>query len=162
MRVQATFGPAAWGAFFLCLTTAFAAGCGKSGDQPELTPVTGVVTLGGKPLADAKLTFHLTGASAPGFAASFGTTDQTGKYQLTSRGKPGAVAGVFKVTISRIVSASGAAVKPDEGMDLQQLAMQGQAKESLPAEYSDFEKSKLTMTVEPGKTDGYDFNLNDS
>lgn len=118
-----------------------------------------VALLDGKPLADAKLTFYLAGSSAPGFSASIGTTDATGKYQLKSRGRPGAVAGVFKVTISRIVSVNGAAVKPDEGMDLQQLAMQGLAKESLPAEFSNFDRRTLTVTVEPGKTEGYDFNL---
>ena len=66
---------------------------------------------------------------------------------------------MFEVTISRVVSVNGAAVKPDEGMDLQQLAMQGVAQESLPAEFSNFDRSTLTVTVEPGKTEGYDFNL---
>lgn len=156
MYCRSSFG--AWGVLLLGLT-AFAAGCGKNSGGPALTPVTGVVMLDGKPLADAKLTFYLTGPAVPGFSASVGTTDETGKYQLTSRGKPGAVAGVFKVTISRIVSANGAAVKPEEGMDMQQLAMQGQAKESLPAEFSDFDRTTLTMTVEPGRAEGYDFNL---
>lgn len=158
MFLKISSGLGLWAAMSVALTV-LAAGCGKHAGKPALTPVSGVVLLDGKPLADAKLTFYLTGCSAPGFSASTGTTDASGKYQLNSRGRPGAVAGVFKVTISRVVSANGAAVKPDEGMDLQQLAMQGLAQESLPAEFSNFDRSTLTVTVEPGKTEGYDFNL---
>ena len=44
-----------------------------------------VALLDGKPLADAKLTFYLAGSSAPGFSASTGTTDASGKYELNSR-----------------------------------------------------------------------------
>lgn len=118
--------------------------------------------LDGQPLSDASLTFYLSGSPVPGYSASLGKTDETGKYELMSGGKPGAVPGVFKVTISRIVNTSGAPVNAGEGMDLQQLAMRGLAKESLPEKYSNLEQTELTLTVEKGKAEGYDFNLKSS
>ncbi len=144
----------------LCVATAI--GCSGNTGQPELTPVTGAVLLDGQPLSDASLTFYLSGSPVPGYTASLGKTDETGKYELISGGKPGAVPGVFKVTISRIVNTSGAPVNAGEGMDLQQLAMRGLAKESLPEKYSNLERTELTLTVEKGKTEGYDFNLKSS
>jgi hypothetical protein len=150
----------AWAALAFCLTGT-AVGCGKGG-SPDLTPVAGVVTLDGQPLADARLTFHLANNFVPGYSSLTAKTDPEGKYQLTSQGKPGALPGVFKVAISRVTGSSGAAMNPDEGMDMQQLAMQGRAKESLPVKYSDLDQTELSVTVEKGKTDGYDFQLRGS
>jgi hypothetical protein len=47
-------------------------------------------------------------------------------------------------------------------MDLEQLKLQGQAKESLPPQYSDMEKTELKATDEKSKADGYDFQLKSS
>ena len=139
-----------------------AAGCSSKSRKPELTPVAGTVMLDGKPLPDADITFFLQGQSVPGYTASMGKTDAEGKYQLKFAGDPGAVPGNFKVTVSRIVNESGAALNPDEGMDLTQLEMQGLAKQSLPEKYWNLDKTELTATVEKGKADGYDFQLTGS
>jgi hypothetical protein len=150
--------PVAWGVLFVCLAGT-AIGCTSKTTDPELTPVAGVVMFDGKPLPDAQLTFYFSGAPLSGYSASLGKTDEAGKYQLKSSGKTGALPGEFKVTISRFVSDSGLTLNPEEGMDLQQLAMQGRAKESLPEKYSSFELTELTATVEKGKSEGYDFDL---
>lgn len=138
------------------------AGCNSNADAPVLQPVTGMVMLDGKPLADATVTFYATGPAAPGYSASLGKTDAAGKYELVSKGTPGAVPGAFKVTISRIVAANGATVKPEEGMDLHQLSRQGLAKESVPNKYATLDQTELTVTVEGGKSNGYDFDLKSS
>jgi len=68
-------------------------GCFRGG--PELGTVTGIVTLDGKPLADAQVTFQPKGGSP-----SVATTDSAGHYELEyTRDKPGAVVGNHIVRI---------------------------------------------------------------
>lgn len=140
------------------------AGCGKAKKGPtfDMTPVTGTVILDGKPLADAEVAFYLQGTAPEGYYGSGATTDVEGKYALKSGEAPGAVPGQYKVTISRIVDANGAAIVAEEGMDAEQLKMGGSAKESIPAKYSDLEQTELTVLVEKGKSEGYDFPLTGS
>ena len=125
-------------------------------------PVAGTVTLDGNPLADADIAFYLQGDRPQGYAGSGGKTDAQGKYELTTGAAKGAAAGSYKVTISRYRDANGGPLVIPEGMDLEQLKMQGQAKETLPPQYSDMEKTELKATVEKGKADGYDFPLKSS
>lgn len=150
------------GAALLLLIALASSGCSKTSGQPELAPVAGLISLDGKPVSDATVTFYFTGASMPGYSTSLARTDVEGKFELISRGSPGAVPGAYKVTVSRIVLADGATVDPEEGMDMQQLARQGLAKESLPERYSSFDRTELNVTVEKEKTDGYDFALTSS
>ncbi len=137
------------------------AGCGKSNQGPafELTPVAGKVSLDGKPLADADIGFYPQGSAPAGYHGSGAKTDSEGRYELKTTSKSGAVPGAYKVTVSRFVGAAGAPVNLEEGMDVEQLKLQGQYKESLPERYSTLEKTELTVTVENGKVDGYDFPL---
>ncbi len=139
-------------------------GCGvkKSGPNVDLVPVSGVVTLDGKPLANADIVFYLEGDRSQGYHGSGGKTDAQGKYTLTSIAGSGAAAGNYKVAVSRITDPQGKPVVLQEGIDMEQLRMQGQAKESLPEKYSDSEKTELKATVEKGKADGYDFPLSSS
>src|SRR5688500_14472551 len=101
------------------LLVAVLSGCGDGTKPlPELAPVTGTITMDGKPLADAEVLF--IPASSVGFTAA-ATTDSSGAYTLqTASGKdsgPGAPAGEYKVTVSRYVDGSGNVVKPtaDQG-----------------------------------------------
>lgn len=71
------------------------AGCGNS-DRPALVPVTGTVTQGGKPLAQADVMFFPERG-----APSSGKTDASGQFTLMfNDGRPGAVVGKHKVVIS--------------------------------------------------------------
>jgi hypothetical protein len=71
------------------------AGCQKSG--PAIAPVSGRVTLDGRPLATADVVFQPDGAAR----ASYGRTDADGRYQLGyKRGVPGALVGQHTVQIS--------------------------------------------------------------
>jgi hypothetical protein len=77
------------------LLVAVLAGCSQSG--PEVAPVSGRVTLDGRPLASADVSFQPDGAQR----ASSGRTDADGRYQLMfKRGQPGALAGEHTVRIS--------------------------------------------------------------
>lgn len=70
-------------------------GCNKGG--PQVAPVHGHVTLDGKPLANADITFQPVGSERPSTAR----TDPEGKYQLMyKRGESGALVGQHRVRIS--------------------------------------------------------------
>jgi hypothetical protein len=117
-----------------------ATGCGSS---YSLGTVTGTVTLDGKPLPQATVTF-----SRGQGRMSVGTTDEDGRYQLQySARQKGAEPGSHKVRIAtQIEAVSG------EG-DL--AAVQGR-KELLPPRYND--KTELTAEVKPGRNT-IDFDL---
>lgn len=140
------------------------AGCskGKKGPTFDLTPVAGTVTLDGKPLADADLGFYLQGTAPQGYYGSGAKTDAEGKYALKTGDALGAVPGQYKVTVSRLVGADGAAIVTEEGMDAEQLKMMGKVKESIPPKYNDLEQTELTITVDKGKAEGYDLQLTGS
>ena len=76
-----------------CLVVALA-GCGGG---LERIPVSGTVTLDGKPVEGAAVVF----APAAGGPAASGTTDAQGKFQLTTVNEPGAVPGEHVVTITK-------------------------------------------------------------
>jgi len=62
-----------------------------------MVPVTGMVTLDGKPVADAAVLFTPVGGGPP----ASGTTDGEGRFQLTAVNQPGAVPGEHQVTITK-------------------------------------------------------------
>lgn len=88
--------------FEIVLTATIAAGCigcggGAPDDLPELAEVTGKVTLGGNPLADALVTFSPVEAGRP----SAGTTSEDGTYTLQySVDYAGAKVGEHTITVS--------------------------------------------------------------
>lgn len=71
-------------------------GCGSDG--PELTEVTGTVTLDGKPVAGATISFLPSGETG---SPSYGKTDPQGKYELGySFNAMGARLGSYNVEIA--------------------------------------------------------------
>lgn len=90
-------------------------GCGKSGDY-ELAPVSGVVTLDGKPVPYTRITFVPKGSEdkvnpGPGSTA---LCDDAGHFELaTVRGDSGAVVGPHAVQVS-----STGPPKPPSSSDL--------------------------------------------
>jgi hypothetical protein len=141
-------------------------GCAKSGapkgPKLNLVPVAGNVTLDGKPLADAQVSFYLQGTSPEGFYGSAAATDAQGHYELQTMGQKGTVIGSYKVIVSKQVSATGAPLKPEEGMDMEQLRAAGNVKETVPAKYTDPTVTELSATVEKSKAEGYNFDLKSS
>jgi hypothetical protein len=98
-------------------------GCGQ-GDRPPLGTVKGVVTLDGKPLADAAVRF----LPITPVRASMSMTDSNGRYELIYiRDIMGAAVGEHRVEIT--TESAGTA-------------------EKLPAQYHS--KTTLTAKVEPG------------
>lgn len=107
--------------------TALLMGCG--GDM-KVAPVSGIVTLDGKPLDRASVVFKPEAGGRP----SFGVTDAEGRFSLAySMNEDGAEVGPAIVTISTKLQAEGAAENAPR------------ATERVPARYA---KRPLKVTVE--------------
>ena len=107
-----------------------ASGCG--GSEGDLGTVNGKVTLGGKPVPDATVTF----IPEDGSRQSVGFTDDQGMYELDyTLDKKGASVGLHKVKITTFEESDGKVTKP----------------EVFPAEYN--VKSTLTKEVESGSNE---------
>lgn len=122
------------------VVTLSALGCGGGPAN-----VSGVVTLDGKAVEGATVTFTPDSKDGGGVGGSYGKTDAQGRYTLrtVSGDKPGAVVGKHKVTISQSI--------PDPNN------AEGIAKELIPARYN--AKSDLTFDVPSGGTDKANFDL---
>ena len=121
-------------------------GCGGSNyEGPQLWPVTGTVTLAGKPLSGVTLHFVPTGGTIGNGATGY--TDQDGKYQLvTTRGFPGTPAGDYRVVAQKLVMPDGSDFPADSIVG----PMDSPARQVLPSRYSIRGKSVLKATVIQG------------
>src|SRR5438105_558805 len=82
--------------------------CG-SGDETrsfKLVPVSGTVTLNGKPLAGATVVFAPEAANKPSTPGS-DTTGPEGNYKLMYRNRSGVAPGKYKVTVAMPLKTSG-------------------------------------------------------
>ena len=118
------------------------AGCGNESQEPKLVPVSGTVTLDGRPLSGAYVWLRPTGDTRGGGAV--GRTNTDGKFEVKSppRGL-GAVAGEYKVQISKLIMPDGSDFPENSPV----APMDSPAKEHLPPRYSDLEQTELTATV---------------
>jgi len=133
----------------LCLLVVIC-GCGKS-DRAGLQ-ITGKVTLDGKPLEGATVTFVPIGAT-PGIGAA-GTTDSSGEYKLAPRRKGEPVAqGDYKVVVSRWLMPDGSQVPKGTS------PANAGAMESLPPSYRNLTATVLKANPSNSNTK-FDFNLN--
>jgi hypothetical protein len=126
-------------------------GCSDGG--AKIIPVSGTVTLNGKPLANATVLF--SPIAKPGEVnagdGSAGKTNANGEYTLTtSHGLPGAQVGTHRVRISVLVqqSGSGDERRPRGGWPV---------KDQIPARYN--EETKLTFEVTAPGPHKKDFEL---
>jgi hypothetical protein len=137
--------------FVLC----FAAGCG-SGYQ--LAPVSGRVTVEGKPVAGLHVAFEPVGSKEnpnPG-PGSIALTDADGRYSLTTaiEKRRGAVVGPSRVRI-RVIPAQ--LDETDPKVDQVKAVRAARAERHLPLRYND--KTELTFEVPPDGTDSANFDL---
>ena len=118
----------------LCLAVMF--GCGSG---VKLAPVEGQITLDGKPVKDAVVTFTpVVPPRGMEAAASSGRTDEQGRYtlKLLSGDRPGAVVGQHNVTVTINVESASDVATPEE------IAQQS----AVPTNHFKFE-------VKPGKNE---------
>jgi hypothetical protein len=148
-------------------------GCGGGAEGPATEPVSGTVTLDGKPIEGAQVVFVPNGS---GRAAS-ATTDAAGKYELTTfNPADGAVIGSYKVTIAKTegatVSVNLEGLSPEEATKKAAEAYyssganknignpnaKAKVTELVPAKYKSDATSGLTAEVKEGNNT-FDFPL---
>ena len=150
--------------FSLMAGTAFllVTGCGPSG--PATYPVTGTITMDGKPIADATIAFVPMGGESDGRKTASGRTDAQGMYALTTFAKDdGALAGEYGIKVEKYEGGNEGdqvasdpndasqnldnyenAYKPDVG---DPRGSAPRPKNVLPKKYSDVVTSGLTYKV---------------
>jgi hypothetical protein len=150
--------------FFLPIAIA---GCSFEPAKPPTFPVSGVVTLDGKPVEGVVVTFvpRVTGT----VSSATGSTDAAGKYQLTTfSGNDGAQEGDFDVKVSKygyketeeagdgttITSAEEYQAAMKKSYEAKNPMTPGAVpKNSLPAKYENHNTSGLKYSVKkPGGT----------
>jgi len=133
-----------------CILVAAASltGCNSG---PKLVPVTGTVTLDGKPLDGANIAF----SPHPGNEYPAQGTDVTGaegNYKLSTNGRAGLPPGKYTVSISKLAVKPGVELPENFKMDPIMAKMAGLTKETLPASVSGVGKSQFERDVGPDGT----------
>jgi hypothetical protein len=131
-----------------------ALGCSGEPKLPDLTEVEGTVLLGGKPLPHARVTFNPTRGGLPANSIGIAVTDEHGKFQLTTAGKTGAVAGEHVVTV-----VEGPPPENVRGEDAQEKMAAYKASlinRPIPAKYGNVNQSDAKVTV---TTDTKDYRI---
>ena len=148
MQLHSMYTPA-----ILALALCVLPGCGGGGpDRPTMAPVSGTVTLDGKPLAGANIRFFSEDQSAE---TATGVTDGEGKFQLTTYNtNDGAVPGAYKVAVSMIQSGQAGNVPETEPDALNpppaEMAEPDSGESSIPPQYLSPDTSPLKQTVMEG------------
>jgi hypothetical protein len=127
---------------FLAVLAFAAAGCSPS----NAVVVRGTVTLDGRALPGAVVTFRPADQTTPGLGGS-STTDAEGKYTIGTgaRGEKGLAPGEYVVIVSKRLRPDGS--PPDDKIP----PMESDAVEKLPPRYSDEKQSTLHVTVSKEK-----------
>ena len=120
------------------------AGCGSS-QYEKLVPVSGAITLDGKPLDGATVAFIPVTSSQ--MQPSYGYTDESGKYVLkTPEGDVGVSLGEYRIVVSKILTPEGKPIPPGS----QTGGAEGD--ESIPLPHSDPRGTKNVAVVTDNET----------
>lgn len=135
----------------------FGTGCSR---EPERGPVSGVVTLDGKPLPDVMVVFVPDPEFGTAGPRSLALTDKEGRYVMyTDKDENGASVGAHRVSLYDPMAPTspggfGLLVLPDKGQERSH-----ESKSRIPAAYGDAIKTPL-QPVEVGSTaQTYDIHL---
>lgn len=133
----------------------FVTGCGTKSSGLKVEYVEGIVTLDGKVVEGASVTFISQGAGE----SAGGVSGPDGSYLLTSENgdiDKGALAGNYKVTVKKVESKNymnpDGTYAPDAPKDLATGGKLGSVQTNLlPKQYSMISSTPLNFTVAPGK-----------
>lgn len=120
----------------IVISTMMLCSCSTQGNAPKLSPVEGIVTWNGQPLADAAIAF--TPSSGP---IAVGKTDAEGRFRLSTQGRPGAAVGAHRITIQAYEPLpANAATGPDGESTVNPVSR-------IPEKFGQLDQSGLTATV---------------
>ncbi|MEM6798398.1 MAG: carboxypeptidase-like regulatory domain-containing protein [Planctomycetota bacterium] len=126
-----------------------AVGCGGG---VQVAPVSGIVTLDGKPVADASVIFTPSSGGTP----AVGRTDSAGEFRLKTSGRPqGVPIGLYRVAVIA-KQTSGGVTPPGGDGEFGSLPVYGRSSKPprtrwlTPPAYAKPESSGLQFEVKPG------------
>lgn len=125
----------------LCGLAVLAAGCGGA-ERPALYEARGTVTYQGKPVPDATVT--VLPSEGP---LALGRTDARGKFTLSTGGRPGAVAGPAKVSVTAVERRELSEAAKQEYQRTGTLPPTTSAESRIPTRYNQTAGSGLTITI---------------
>ncbi|WP_020470006.1 hypothetical protein [Zavarzinella formosa] len=130
-------------------------GCGDgSGHRsPEVTEANVTVTLGGKPLPNAQVTFTPADTAYGPSATSTGITDASGVVKLTCGGKPGACVGLNRVTIAEAPVADELRGDDPQLQAKASKAIASQPNRPIPPKYGNLVQGKLELEIKKGQAE---------
>jgi hypothetical protein len=133
---------------------------------PKLYPVSGTITYKGKPVEGATVVL-VPNENEADEAVQVGTakTDASGKYTITTGGKPGAMGGKYLVTVSKTAKNPAMASMPANPTpeDMRKMAEKRlpPPKSELPSKYSIPQSNLLPITIPNSDPKVFDFDLKD-
>jgi hypothetical protein len=137
---------------FLC----FIAGCG----DPPLYPITGKVTLAGKPFERLLVYFHPADGKATAFTMGVGETAADGTLSMRSTAGNGLAKGKYRVSFACFVTrgSRGATVGLDSGKgdDNQRYEMK---EDIVPPPYNSAEESPVVFEVSGSAINVFEFDI---
>jgi hypothetical protein len=125
------------------------AGCGG----PSVATVEGVVTLGGRPLADVEVQFIPDPAQGTTGPPASAYTDKDGRYRIEATGKAGVVVGKHRVCVNdaTLMMPGGGAGADPEGGAPGAGPKAAPRRSRVPAAYSDATRTPFAaVEVKPG------------
>jgi hypothetical protein len=134
----------------ICILT----GCGHRSAFPT-EPIDGLVTLDGKPLDQATITFSPILNETLDAKPAYGLSDAEGKFKITAangglEGK-GTTIGKYTVCVSKIVGTTSLSDEEIKERNAKGIAVQLEFKSVIPQKYSDTSTSGLIFEVVRGK-----------
>lgn len=135
---------------FVVLLPLMMFGCGGPSDKPQLAPVSGVVMMDGKPLADVTVAFHLDALEAP--RAGMGKTDSEGRFRITTYDtNDGAIVGTHIVTVAKIDAGPAGADDMEIGGEAYGAAMLAAANPNAPPPKQMFPEKFASKDTSPAR-----------
>lgn len=139
----------------ICLALLICMGCGS--DQLRVYPVSGKISFDGKPMEGGGSIALIPTDGQNGKTAG-GIIDEEGNYTLSTYADgDGSIPGKFRVIITQTAVEEPEAT-PDGQAPRESVPFLSQEK-LIPAIYSDFQKSPLTVEIKTEKQEGVNFDL---
>ena len=136
---------------FFAMCFLFVTGCAPT--PPTIVPVSGVVTLNGKPLPGAEVQFVPMIQGFGGEYIATAITDENGRFELTVLGQSGACAVENRITVSEGPLPDDARGQSGASQMRASRFLASLKNRPIPTKYTTLAQSTLSMTVTPDRTD---------
>jgi len=147
-----------WNVGILCLAGLVVAGCGKP-EPPPRVAVSGLVTIGGKPVPSALVTFYPLFEGFGGEVIAEGITDGDGRYTLACPLGDGCCIGRHKVTVTDAPSPDDAREQSVEAQARMRAFLRSLTNRPIGRDFGTLATTPLEIEVTAAEGSDYDLRL---